>query len=253
MPNSSSSDQSGSSAAGSGTQPLSSHGLLNPDTFCERPIFMEIGLNEQLLRGVFTRCSDIVFRTFTIFGARKALLLYVDGLIDSKELEENILKPLTTAEGSTMYGQQSTIAFLQEVVLPIGSTETVDTLPRVVNMVLRWQGLLLIDGETKALALSVSGWPQRAVAEPQTEAVIRGPREAFTENVRTSTALIRRRIHTPDLKMESMQIGRYTQTQVVLCYIENLASPNLIKEVKERLSRIEIDAVLESGYIEELI
>ncbi|MCY0875821.1 MAG: spore germination protein [Firmicutes bacterium] len=125
MPNSSSSDQSGSSAAGSGTQPLSSHTLLNPDTFCERPIFTEIGLNEQLLRGVFTRCSDIVFHPFTIFGARKALLLYVDGLIDSKELEENILKPLTTAEGSTMYGQQSTIAFLQEVVLPIASTETV--------------------------------------------------------------------------------------------------------------------------------
>ncbi|MCY0875820.1 MAG: spore germination protein [Firmicutes bacterium] len=118
---------------------------------------------------------------------------------------------------------------------------------------LRWQGLLLIDGEDKALALSVSGWPQRAVAEPETEAVIRGPREAFTENVRTSTALIRRRIHTPDLKMESMQIGRYTQTQVVLCYIENLASPNLIQEVKQRLNRIEIDAVLESGYIEELI
>lgn len=253
MTTSSSTDSTGSSAAGSGTQPLSSQGLLDPDTYCERPIFERIDANEAMLRSVFTRCSDIVFRTFMIFGTRKALLVYVDGLVDTKELEENILKPLTTAEGASMYGQTSTLSFLQDVVLPIGSTEAVETLPRVVNMVLRWQGLLVIDGETKALSLSVSGWPQRAVTEAETEAVIRGPREAFTENVRTSTALIRRRIHTPDLKMESMQVGRYTQTQVVLCYIEGLASPDVLKEAKTRLSRIEIDAVLESGYIEELI
>lgn len=253
MDDASQASDSGSPVAGSHTQPLSIHGLLDPETYCERPIFAQVDSNHAVLQGVFARCSDIVYRPFMIFGRRPALLVFVDGLIDTLQLEEDILKPLTTAEGASMYGQEVTLSWMLLHVLPIAGIETVDTLPRLVHMILRWQVLLIVEGEGQALCLGIGKWAQRAISEPETEAVIRGSREAFTENVRTSTALLRRRIHTPDLKMESMQIGRFTQTQVVLCYIQGLASQDVIEEAKTRLNRIEIDSVLESGYMEELI
>lgn len=247
-----SSARSASSSKGD-TRPHASEGFLHSEEYRERPVCKDIDHNEELLRKQFEKCSDVIFRPFALLGVRKALLVYVDGLVDSKELEANILKPLTTAQGASAYGRDATLSSVEKYILPIANIEPIETLSRTVTLILRWQVLLFVDGEEKALALSISKWPQRTVTEPETEAVIRGPREGFTENVRTATALIRRRIHTPELKMESMQIGRLTQTQVVLCYIQGLIEDSVIKEVKQRLERIEIDSVLESGYIEELI
>ncbi|WP_244893366.1 spore germination protein [Ferroacidibacillus organovorans] len=246
-------DAKDASSSKGDARPHTSEGFLHSEKYREHPIFKDIDQNEELLRKQFEKCSDVVFRPFALLGARKALIVYVDGLVDSKELEANILKPLTTAQGASAYGRDATLSTVEKYILPIANIEPIQTLSRTVTIILRWQVMLFVDGEEKALALSVSKWPQRAVTEPETETVIRGPREGFTENVRTSTALIRRRIHTPELKTESMQIGRLTQTQVVLCYIQGLIDDKLVEEVKTRLKRIEIDSVLESGYIEELI
>jgi spore germination protein KA len=89
--------------------------------------------------------------------------------------------------------------------------------------------------------------------ESTTETVVRGPKEGFTENLRTNTALIRRKIKTPHLWLESKKIGRETVTDVAIMYIDGIANEKVIKEVHSRLDRIEIDGILESGYIEELI
>ncbi|MED4797818.1 spore germination protein, partial [Priestia megaterium] len=85
------------------------------------------------------------------------------------------------------------------------------------------------------------------------QTVVRGPRDSFTETLRTNTALIRRRIKSPKLWIESQQIGEFTKTDIALVYIDGIADEQVIQEVKERLSKIDIDGILESGYIEELI
>lgn len=100
---------------------------------------------------------------------------------------------------------------------------------------------------------STRGWRDRAVSEPQSQTVVRGPRDSFTETLRTNTALIRRRIKSPKLWIESQQIGEFTKTDIALVYIDGIADEQVIQEVKERLSKIDIDGILESGYIEELI
>jgi hypothetical protein len=264
---------------------------------CDMPVSSNLALNLERLRSVFTGCSDIVFREFLLFGRTEALLVYVDGLLDTVELEQQVLRPLlyprqvseasdqgvagasarsdraepsrTGSQRARDEGQAQTpaappaltpiaaaspaIGQVLASMLPVAAHQAIDTMDQAMHLVLRWQAVLFVAGETRATALSVSKWPQRAVEEPDTEAVIRGPREGFTENVRTGTALIRRRIHTPDLKMESMQIGRYTETQVVLCYIQGLVDPAVVAEMRRRLGRIDIDGILESGYIEELI
>lgn len=221
--------------------------------YCDRPIFFSIEDNQAHFEGILRDCSDIVFRPFVAYGAQKALLIHVDGLVDAEQVELNVLKPLISSEGSSQHGNAARISFLKDNALSVTGAETVRTLRDAVSLVLHSAVLVLVDGDNTGLALALGNWTQRTVKEPDTETVIRGPREGFTENVRVSTALIRRRIHTPDLKMESMQIGTYTETQVVLCYIQGLAQNALVSEVRKRLGTIEIDAILESGYIEELI
>ena len=89
--------------------------------------------------------------------------------------------------------------------------------------------------------------------EPDAEPVIRGPREGFIETLRVNTSLLRRKIRHPLLKMKQMDIGGYTETQVIVAYIEGFADSTLVDEVTNRLKRIKIDGILESGYIEEMI
>src|SRR5690606_38684473 len=93
----------------------------------------------------------------------------------------------------------------------------------------------------------------RAIAEPQTEGLVRGPRDGFIESLSTNLSLIRRRLRTPDFRIHKMIIGQYTRTEVAICYLEGLADPSMINELLHRLKKIHIDGVLESGYLEQFI
>lgn len=115
------------------------------------------------------------------------------------------------------------------------------------------QPVLLIDREARALYFGLQKWDKRAVAEPEAETIIRGPREGFTEALTVNTAMIRRRIRNPGLKMKSLSLGRHTRTKVVVTYIQEITDSTLVEEVINRLRRIDIDGVLESGYLEEFI
>src|SRR5690554_5285661 len=121
---------------------------------------------------------------------------------------------------------------LEQHVVPAGDVQQVGTIKEVVDQVLHGHAVLLIDGEESALALGVRGFAQRSVAEPEVESIIRGPREGFVENIRTNTSLLRRRIRTPQFKLESYRLGRFTRTDVVIAYIQGLASNDLVEEVR---------------------
>lgn len=123
----------------------------------------------------------------------------------------------------------------------------------MINAVLTSNVAVFIQGMDEALLFNVKGGSRRSVQEPQTEAVIRGPREGFTESLRINTALIRFKIKTEKLKLIDMVIGKVTKTDVAIAYIENIAEEHLINDVKQRLEAIDIDGILETGYIEEWI
>lgn len=93
----------------------------------------------------------------------------------------------------------------------------------------------------------------RGLEEPSSQTVVRGPKEGFTETLRINTSLIRRRIKNTNLWIETLSVGEKTQTDVALLYIKGIANDKIIQEVRNRMNKINIDAILESGYIEELI
>jgi spore germination protein KA len=138
-------------------------------------------------------------------------------------------------------------------VITVGESKANKKLKDAVDGLLSGNAMLLVDGFDKALDIGCKGYDKRSVTEPLTESVVRGPREGFTENLRTNTALLRRKIRNPDFIIEPMKIGARTGTGIAIAYIRGLCNQSVIDNVKARLRSINTDSILESGYIEQYI
>lgn len=201
--------------------------------------------------------ADVIFRQFFIGGAvaSDAALVFIDGLVNAKLINDDVIKPLlfdTRINNSTI-SKDSVINYIQKSLISINDIKVVSNLSDAINGFLSGDVVLFIDGTDKAIVMNSKGWEKRSISEPSSEAVIRGPRESFIENLRTNTALLRRKIKNPALTFESMVIGRKTKTSIAIAYINGVAKSELISEIKKRLKSIKTDSILESGYIEQYI
>ncbi|AZN39225.1 spore germination protein [Paenibacillus albus] len=210
--------------------------------------------NETLFRQAFQNCSDIQFRSLTIKGGIKILLVYVDGMVDTDVMTTNVLKPLLYDGLPEGLGTIDGIGQMCELGLfAVMQYQQLADISEIIDAILKGNAAILADSESSALLLNCTKFATRSVEESTNEAALRGSRESFTELLRTNTTMLRRIITTPNLKMESFQVGRLTKTEVVISYIEGLAAENVVKEVRSRIKRIKLDAILESSYIEESI
>ncbi|MGZ7440206.1 spore germination protein [Paenibacillus sp. TH7-28] len=205
--------------------------------------------NEDRLRSLYDNCSDVIYRTFLIGGKTGALVMYIDGLTDAEGIEQYVIAPLMQADAD----ESKELRQLIERKISASQTKEFTTFEKGIELLSNGSAILLCDNQDAGIGLGLTKWEKRSIEEPSAEVGIRGPRQGFTETLRTSTSQLRRIIKSPLLKMEATRIGEYTQTNIILAYIEGLADETLIKEARTRLQRIEIDGILESGYIEELI
>ncbi|MET3207227.1 UNVERIFIED_CONTAM: spore germination protein [Paenibacillus sp. PvR008] len=227
-------------------------GLPEPP-WLEQPLRSSLEDNLTALRDIFKDCSDIVYRELMISHDRKGLLAYLEGTVKSEDLQDHILRPVILGmmlKDPEVNGQ---LEPLDETRISMSQTKTMDQWNKVSEAILDANAALFVEGTPRAYIFSAKGGVRRGVEEPQTESVIRGPREGFTETIRVNTALLRFKLKTPMLKMYSMTLGTETKTSVVLTYIEGIIDPKLVEDVKNRLTDIKIDGLLETGYIEELI
>jgi spore germination protein len=210
-------------------------------------IHSDIEENKNIISDIFKDSSDFVIREFQIEKGPMALLCYIDGITksDSVDLAMKALMMLEVKEGY--------IEEIQKTILPVSQITTVENFGDLLSHVLSGDSILLVNENQIALSLGLRGVEHRTVSEPETEALVRGPREGFNEQIRTNTALIRKKIKSPRLKMNPFVLGRETNTNIVVSYIQGLADPNLVNEVISRIEKIKIDGILESGYVEELI
>jgi spore germination protein KA len=220
---------------------------LNSDQ-TNKEIQADIEKNIEILKELFKDCSDVVFRPFNA-GKLKAYILFVDGFIDTAAIEVSGIKQIL----NEVKDKEMSAETLMEQIVSLSAVEETSKLDEVVTNVLKGNTLLLVDKATKALIFDEKGGQRRGVGEPETESAVRGPREGFTEILRVNTALIRHRIRSNRLKIISRDVGEETNTGLAILYVEGLAAPDLVKECLDRIDRIKIDGVLDSGYIEEFI
>ncbi|HZK43880.1 MAG TPA: spore germination protein [Syntrophomonadaceae bacterium] len=217
--------------------------------------------NLDNLEHLLANCSDAVIKRFKFSKSpvKDAAILYFDGLTDRNEIELNILKPLMlememlAPEYLTLYKAEDIFSSVKNSILSMADVIEISTLQEVSYHIASGDTVILIDGFDLALVADTRSWQMRSVETPDNEVVVFGPKEGFNETLRINTALLRRRIKSTNFKIEAMILGRVTKTDVVLCYIDNIAPEGLVNEVRERLEQIDIDAVLDTSYIKELI
>lgn len=213
-------------------------------------LFENIEKNISELQEIYNNCSDVQFREFSLDSGSKALLIFIEGLTDENECNENVLNLLMNKSVSNGVLQ------LEEILkktLAVSGVSNVKTFKDIIESITIGKPVILVDKQLSGVSLSLQKWEQRGIEEPQAERVVRGPREGFTETFQVNTAMLRRRIRSPKLKLEMQNIGRLTQTAVGVCYIDGIVDQGLIDEVNSRLNRIDIDGIIDSGYIEQLI
>lgn len=198
--------------------------------------------NVALLNDIFDSCYDIVFHDVLMDG-KPGYLIYLSEMVDDKKLAM-LKQQLDTRNKSAASIQQ---------LLSSREGDAVTNLKSVAKNILSGQSLLLIDQTEQAYLFPTAHQIDRHVSEAETERTVRGPKEGFIEDIQTNLRLIRRKLKTPSLKVEHMTIGSQTNTQVSIIYLKEIADDDVVKEVHNRLSRIEIDGVLDSSYLESMI
>ncbi|HBS93877.1 MAG TPA: spore germination protein [Firmicutes bacterium] len=208
-----------------------------------------IQINEGLLRQVFKDCADVKQKKIAIpsMNNRRALVFYTEGLVSADNLTRDIISPLLA---ESEYNRQ-----VEDVtqLIAVGQTSSYSCLEDFTGDILRGKIAIIVDGSSKAVIIDIKKWPGRSVEEPLQERLIRGPREGFTEVLQVNRGLVRRRLPDPNLKVFNLKIGRRTKTEVSMLYIEDVCNLDTVQEVKERLEAIDIDGILDSGVIAELI
>ena len=202
--------------------------------------------------------SDIVVREFMSSNNKVHFaILYIDGLTNKKLIHDHIMRPIQSDNVVSIYAErlttQNAMQLIKEHISSTSELTEVPNLTQAIKKVLSGDTAMMIDGIEPILVFGSREWKMRAVAEPETESAVRGPREGFTETLRVNTSLLRRRIRSENLRLETMKAGRRTGTDIVLAYINDIANQSTLEEVRQRIAAIDTDSILESGYIEEFI
>lgn len=216
--------------------------------------------NKKLIKEMTGKSDDIIVREIRVGkgGSLKAGLFYTDGLVDQPSNQNFILETLmvdlkdTDLDNNVSF-RESPLSFIKEYVLTVGKVSEVTDYDSLFTSLFSGSVILLFDGYTGGLDISMEGWRDLGVTEATGEPTVRGPKESLTENIRTNTALIRRKINSPKLWFETKRIGTITKTMVCMGYVKGIANDKIVEEARRRLDKIEIDSILESGYIEEMI
>jgi hypothetical protein len=225
----------------------------------DQELSLDLDENVSRLREIIGGSDDIIFRHFRIGNASElpAVVVFIDGMVNTDQLQRDLLGSLMLFARQTCRAEWHTgsrgFEALTNHLLSVVEVKEIGTIRECAQGVLHADAILLLDGSRKALALGLKTWEHRGVSEPDTEQVVRGPREGFNELFKTNVALIRRRIKSPYLRVKFVRIGRRTETDMAILYEENVANPTLIEELYRRLSLIDVDAILDSGYIEQYI
>lgn len=207
--------------------------------------------NIAIIKSLFESCEDIEYKHIDISNV-EGCLIYHPGMVSLQLLNEIESHIVTINDHQTVRTKQTTQNVIKKYFSPFREKQS-NSIRTMVEQLLTGTTILLIDNEDQAYMLQTAKYTGRAIEEAVTERTVRGPREGFIEDIDTNLALVRKRIRTPNLKVNFLTLGRQTNTKIGILYMAGIASEEIVQEIKERLSRIDIDGILESQYIESLL
>ena len=189
--------------------------------------------------------EDILSYAFQTADKIDCILFYADGMVNKELLGALIARPLSALDlKSAQKGEKEVLTTAR-----FPELKTTDKVADMLKEILDGNTLLLADGFQTGFIVGAKLLPVRAVIEPPTDIAVKGPREGFIEDIKTNMGLVRKRLKTPDLRFETVRVGKRSDTAVALCYLEGTSNEKLKDELKEKLQKIKIDNIPDSSYI----
>ena len=242
-------------------------------------VFPSLSVNLDFLKVKYNTLinSDIVVRDFTLTARNRqygAFLIYIDGMVDTKIINDFVLEPLMLRNRANSYDGNETrivseaisnnitvrkvkkfdlVDYIYNSLVPQNAVKKKKSFNDILPDINMGNCLLFVDTIDTAFSIDAKGFKQRGVDSPKNETVIRGAQEAFTEAIRTNTSMIRRFVNNENLVIESLSVGKVTKTKCAVCYMKDIANDDLVAEVKYRLNNLDIDTIISSGQLEQLI
>ena len=247
------------------------------DLLKNKKVYPSIDVNLEYISSRYNLLinSDIKIREFLLNAKGKqykAFLLYIDGLVDASSINDFILTPLMLKNYANQNNSSQIISeavannisvrrikkfniaeYIYECLIPQNSVEKLDSFDDIVRAVNSGNCALFIDTIAFSFDIDIKKFTQRSVSEPKNEPTVRGSGEAFVENLRTNTSLIRRSVNNENLVIENIVIGKSNKNSCAICYIKNIANSSLVAEAKFRLNNLDVDYVLSCSELAQLI
>lgn len=243
------------------------------DEIINQKIYNSLSVNMDYIKVKYNTLinSDIVVREFNLNIKEKeykAFLLFIDGMIDSESINNFILRPLMSNNNSHSSYTSSAITsnisvrrvkkfnleeYVYNTLIPQNTIKKVDNFKEAFSNVNIGDCALFIDTLSISFVIDVKGFEKRSISEPKNEIVVRGSQESFVENLRTNTSMIRRLINNESLIIEDTTVGKVSKTKIAICYMKNIANDDLVAEVKYRINNLNVDNIISSGQLEQLI
>lgn len=189
--------------------------------------------------------DDIIFLELKI-KSKDACLIFAGDIVDKNAIGELILRPALNIKGKITEETLLSSFYSPE-------KQVVEEADDIVREIVYGNSVLLVNGIAKGFSFGLKKFEKRAIAEPPTSTVIKGPREGFVESLPVNVSMMRRKLKTPDLRFINLTVGKFSSTLVSICYIDGIADEKLVKKLKKKLNEIDIDAVLDSSYVSKFL
>ena len=212
-------------------------------------ISTDVNYNKKIVKAILGS-DDIVFFDFEL-GRTSALCVYVDSITDKELLGLEVLAPLKKL-CSEKSAAKTNISHLAKAIT-LANVKTESKITDATNGILSGNAMIFIDGKNKAISADLKKFEVRAISEPPTGLAVRGPRNGFTESIKSNLSLVRRYLKSPDLKVETFEKGRYTKTSIAFMYIDGISRPEIIDKIRKKIQEIDIDGIPDSSYVSKLL
>ncbi len=181
---------------------------------------------------------DVLYRVVEI-GGRKACLYMIDGFCKDEVMQKLLQHFMSiTADKLPQDAHE-----MSKQLVPYGEVDLKDDWAEIEYAIMSGVVALFIEGYEKCILIDARTYPARSVSEPEKDKVLRGSKDGFVETIVFNTALIRRRIRSPQLRMEMLKAGKTSQTDIVLCYMDDRVDHTFLDRVRERISSLQVDAL----------
>ncbi len=217
----------------------------------EKQITGNILESRKTMKEIFKDCGDIVFRDFTAGAHIPLFLVFTDNMVNSASIEESILNNVMNrcreeeAEGL--------LPVLTEQVISGFDVQKAETFEKAAEGVLSGDTLIFMEGSNYALRASTKSFPNRGVSKAETEVVVQGPKDAFTELLAFNLVLIRRRIQDVRLKVKRKKVGTIGKNDAAIMYLSHLVRPDMLAKVEKQLENLQLNGILDTGTAEQLL